>query len=144
MRPGKMGARTGEEGAMRGKPAIGLAALVLMGLWLGCNAILGNEPGVLVNDLGTGGGSSSSSTGSATGNGGAGGMGGAATGSGGADAGALPVCGDGQKDGVEECDDGNNLPGDRCGASCAVEDPTLCPGTPIALDFLTVAIADDT
>jgi len=83
---------------------------------------------------GAGGGSSSS---------GMGGMG--STGSGGMDAGPPPpVCGDGQKEAPEECDDSNLIPGDRCGPECAVEDPTKCPGTPIALGTSKIVISDDT
>ena len=34
-------------------------------------------------------------------------------------------CGNGRKEGIEECDDGNNLPGDGCGSDCRVE-PYMC------------------
>jgi cysteine-rich repeat protein len=37
-----------------------------------------------------------------------------------------PVCGDGQKEGNEICDDGNNVFGDGCSAACQTEDPSQC------------------
>lgn len=41
----------------------------------------------------------------------------------------LPVCGDGQVDPGEMCDDGNPLDGDGCSASCEVEDGWSCTGS---------------
>jgi fibro-slime domain-containing protein len=51
-----------------------------------------------------------------------------------------PACGDGeinQDDGVEECDDGNSLPGDGCSGACVVENYWECPepGEPCQLTF---------
>jgi cysteine-rich repeat protein len=46
------------------------------------------------------------------------------------------VCGDGLRAGNEECDDGNNTPGDGCSASCTAEvlaGVDYCDGYPIAL-----------
>ena len=45
-----------------------------------------------------------------------------------------PVCGDGVLEAGEQCDDGNNLPGDCCSASCSFEtgscdDGVFCNGT---------------
>jgi cysteine-rich repeat protein len=34
-----------------------------------------------------------------------------------------PVCGDGELDDGEECDDGNNTDGDGCSATCTIEEP---------------------
>ncbi|RKH82531.1 DUF4215 domain-containing protein [Corallococcus sp. AB045] len=42
------------------------------------------------------------------------------------DAGSLPVCGDGKKEGNEGCDDGNTTSGDGCNASCQVEPGWNC------------------
>ncbi len=39
------------------------------------------------------------------------------------------VCGDGQVNGDEECDDGNTTDGDGCDSSCAVEDDGTGTGT---------------
>ena len=36
----------------------------------------------------------------------------------------VSVCGDGDREGIEECDDGNTTPGDGCSASCNTEDAT--------------------
>jgi cysteine-rich repeat protein len=33
----------------------------------------------------------------------------------------IPVCGDGVREGAEECDDGNIIPGDGCSATCTIE-----------------------
>lgn len=41
----------------------------------------------------------------------------------------LPVCGDGQVDPGEMCDDGNPLDGDGCSASCGVENGWSCTGS---------------
>jgi fibro-slime domain-containing protein len=51
-----------------------------------------------------------------------------------------PACGDGeinQDAGVEECDDGNSLPGDGCSGNCLVEKYWECPkpGKPCNLTF---------
>jgi cysteine-rich repeat protein len=35
--------------------------------------------------------------------------------------GVVPVCGNGAREGAEECDDGNTIAGDGCSAACAVE-----------------------
>lgn len=41
------------------------------------------------------------------------------------------VCGDGQLRGSEQCDDGNQIPGDGCSASCVAETAThICNGSP--------------
>jgi cysteine-rich repeat protein len=74
--------------------------------------------------------------GGAEGTGGGGGMGGAPP--------PLPVCGDGNKEGAEGCDDSNTTPGDGCGPTCVVEDPKNCPGTPITLGVSTLIISDNT
>lgn len=37
------------------------------------------------------------------------------------------VCGNGVKDGGEECDDGNTLTGDGCSGVCQIEDGWVCP-----------------
>jgi len=45
-------------------------------------------------------------------------------------------CGNGKKEGGEECDDGATLPGDGCSAACLLEPPgpiDVCPGADIAL-----------
>jgi cysteine-rich repeat protein len=42
-----------------------------------------------------------------------------------------PVCGDGIKEGVEECDDGNQESSDGCGASCMIESTELVCGNSI-------------
>jgi len=40
---------------------------------------------------------------------------------------ALPVvCGDGKKEGNEQCDDGNKINGDGCSATCVIEVQNLC------------------
>lgn len=39
----------------------------------------------------------------------------------------VPICGDGNLDQGEQCDDGNNLNGDGCSASCQLETNPLCP-----------------
>jgi cysteine-rich repeat protein len=44
----------------------------------------------------------------------------------GAPSACLPVCGDGQIVGDEQCDDGNRLPGDGCSASCRTEPGWSC------------------
>jgi len=36
------------------------------------------------------------------------------------------VCGDGNKEGAEACDDGNLINGDGCSSTCAIETPTVC------------------
>jgi fibro-slime domain-containing protein len=75
---------------------------------------------------------------SASGMGGAGtaGAGGSAAGTagGGGTAGALPVCGDGKKEGTEACDDGDDDAADGCSATCALEAGYACnsPGQPCA------------
>ena len=54
-------------------------------------------------------------------------------------------CGNGVVDGLEECDDGGNAPGDGCGAACELEsvNPALCAGVPTvsgtALDTVRIA-----
>jgi cysteine-rich repeat protein len=40
------------------------------------------------------------------------------------------ACGDGQVDGAETCDDGDQTPGDGCGATCQVEAGFMCTGEP--------------
>jgi cysteine-rich repeat protein len=40
----------------------------------------------------------------------------------------LPVCGNGQLDGAEACDDGNRIGGDGCSATCTVESCFTCSG----------------
>jgi MYXO-CTERM domain-containing protein len=42
--------------------------------------------------------------------------------------GAPASCGDGVRDAVEECDDGNRVSGDGCSAQCTVEDPSTGGG----------------
>jgi cysteine-rich repeat protein len=37
-----------------------------------------------------------------------------------------PCCGDGVKEGDEECDDGNTADGDGCSAECTIEPPPCC------------------
>jgi len=55
------------------------------------------------------------------------------------------VCGDKLIEGAETCDDGNATQGDRCSATCMTENPTVCPGTSIAIKKgETVEIADTT
>lgn len=56
----------------------------------------------------------------------------------------LPVCGNGELEGVEECDDGNTAGGDGCSGSCRIESTgDLCAGVPTvsgtALDSVRVA-----
>jgi cysteine-rich repeat protein len=64
-----------------------------------------------------------------------GGMGGAGAGGEGGSGG--PICGDGNIDGNEECDDGHAAAnGDGCSISCIVEPGWECPGTP------SVCVAD--
>jgi cysteine-rich repeat protein len=41
-----------------------------------------------------------------------------------------PICGDGNVEGTEQCDDGNVLNGDGCSFSCQVEAGWNCEGTP--------------
>jgi len=45
-----------------------------------------------------------------------------------------PLCGNGNQETGEECDDGNTTPGDGCGATCLVEHPADCPGAPISIN----------
>lgn len=48
------------------------------------------------------------------------------------------VCGDGKQASAEECDDGNNTPGDGCAADCTIEDGHMClKGLPGATDVCT-------
>ena len=56
----------------------------------------------------------------------------------------VPVCGNGEVEGAEECDDGNTTSGDGCSATCRVEvGDDLCEGVPTvpgtALDSVRVA-----
>ena len=44
--------------------------------------------------------------------------------------GSCQVCGNGQVEGAEGCDDGNLIAGDGCSATCAVEPGWTCLGTP--------------
>ncbi len=46
-----------------------------------------------------------------------------------------PYCGDGNLDQGEQCDDGNNLNGDGCSASCQLESEPLCP---VPVDLMLV------
>lgn len=49
---------------------------------------------------------------------------------------SVAECGNGKKEGGEECDDGNLAPGDGCSVSCVFEPAgpvDTCPGVPIAL-----------
>ncbi|MEZ4435306.1 MAG: hypothetical protein R3F65_23105 [bacterium] len=36
------------------------------------------------------------------------------------------MCGDGEVEGVEQCDDGNRVAGDGCAPDCTVEPDTIC------------------
>jgi cysteine-rich repeat protein len=48
----------------------------------------------------------------------------------------VPYCGNGDKEGTEECDDGNNTPNDGCNADCEIEPKgpaDVCPGTTLPL-----------
>lgn len=45
------------------------------------------------------------------------------------------VCGDGKKNGVEECDDGNQHDLDGCGSSCTVEPGWTCEGEPSSCQY---------
>ena len=36
------------------------------------------------------------------------------------------ICGDGTKEGAEECDDGNNIDDDGCSSSCFIDTPSTC------------------
>jgi cysteine-rich repeat protein len=42
----------------------------------------------------------------------------------------VALCGDGDLDGLEECDDGNIINGDGCAGNCTVEPGKACAGTP--------------
>lgn len=42
----------------------------------------------------------------------------------------LSACGDGIKEGAEQCDDGNTVSGDGCSSSCGVEPGFICSGSP--------------
>ncbi|PJB35625.1 MAG: hypothetical protein CO108_25105 [Deltaproteobacteria bacterium CG_4_9_14_3_um_filter_63_12] len=42
---------------------------------------------------------------------------------------AAGVCGNGTREGVEQCDDGNTASGDGCSATCTSEVTATCPGT---------------
>jgi cysteine-rich repeat protein len=75
--------------------------------------------------------------------GGAGGVGGS-MGAGGGQGGVMSVCGDGAVTGSEECDDTNTQPYDRCDATCHIEHPDDCPGTPVALSTGTRIVINDT
>lgn len=55
-----------------------------------------------------------------------------------------PVCGNGVIEPPEECDDLDTTPGDGCGATCLVEYPDDCPGTPIDLAPGIFVITDTT
>jgi cysteine-rich repeat protein len=50
----------------------------------------------------------------------------------------LPICGDGQQDPGEMCDDGNMNDGDGCSASCAVESGWLCSGPTAATGSINI------
>lgn len=41
-----------------------------------------------------------------------------------------PVCGDGKRTGIEQCDDGNTASYDGCNAACMIETDCTCSGTP--------------
>jgi cysteine-rich repeat protein len=45
------------------------------------------------------------------------------------------VCGDGEIDGQEECDDGDTVPGDGCSDVCSVEPGWACQGEPSVCEF---------
>ena len=56
----------------------------------------------------------------------------------------VPVCGNGEPEGIEECDDGNTASGDGCSSTCTIESTgDVCDGvTPVsgtALDTVRVA-----
>lgn len=85
------------------------------------------------------GGAPSSGGGGAMGNGGA--ANGGATSAGGGMGGMMqgPVCGDGQTEGAEECDDQDTASGDGCSSTCTIESGFNCDGepsvcTPVATD----------
>ena len=40
----------------------------------------------------------------------------------------LNKCGDGVRNGTEECDDGNDIDGDGCGSTCVIEAGYICDG----------------
>jgi len=114
-----------------------------LGLWLaGCSGgVVKMDPGKTGGELGQGGSSvpggivrlpdAGLATGGSKGAGGTSGQGGNCGTS--ADSGCLaqspPGCGDGinNQGGIEECDDGNTLPGDGCNGICKVEVNWECP-----------------
>jgi len=62
----------------------------------------------------------------------------------------IPICGDGELTGSEECDDGNRIPGDGCDENCHIEPPTndLCAnailiGSSVPTNFTTAGSATD-
>jgi cysteine-rich repeat protein len=61
-----------------------------------------------------------------------------------------PLCGNGQLDGAEQCDDGNTAAGDGCSANCQVESSFLCykaktrKGSPFEKRDVTLADAFET
>lgn len=55
-----------------------------------------------------------------------------------------PKCGDGKKEGAEQCDDGNDQPGDGCSSACKKEPAKLAAGAIIITEFMAdPAIAGD-
>ena len=43
---------------------------------------------------------------------------------------SLAVCGNGNLEGIEQCDDGNTLSGDGCSSTCQAEAAFMCTGSP--------------
>ncbi len=86
---------------------------------------------------GVGGDASTSSTASTTSQTSGGGQGG--------DGGAAPECGNGALEAGEQCDDGNNIDGDGCSATCIADEPTDgCPGEAYALTSAGLLIDGNT
>lgn len=98
-----------------------VSALVMTGLIAACSANSSNPE----DELQTGG--TGSGTGARGGNGTGAGKGSGATGSGGTITIVPASCNDGKVQAPEECDDGNDIPGDGCTKGCQVELDWSCP-----------------